>query len=118
MTSGREVICHMAASGVAGRTELGACLPWVAAELALVQPDVLVLLGATAAQALVGPTVRITKDHGRPLESNLAPTVIATIHPSAVLRAAGGRERTESMAGLVHDLETARRHVGRRTRGR
>jgi uracil-DNA glycosylase len=100
------------------RAEVGACLPWVASELALVQPDVLVLLGATAAQALVGPTVRITKDHGRPLESSLAPVVIATIHPSAVLRATGGPERAESMAQLVRDLEVAKRSVGYSTRRR
>jgi hypothetical protein len=54
----------------------------------------------------------------RPLESNLAPVVIATIHPSAVLRAAGSPERTESMTQLVRDLEVAKRSMGRSTRGR
>jgi DNA polymerase len=96
------------------RTEVGACLPWVAAEIALVRPEVLVLLGATAAQALVGPAVRITRDHGRPLESSLAPVVIATMHPSAVLRAAGGADRAAAMAGLVSDLEVAGSVLARR----
>jgi DNA polymerase len=95
------------------RAEVGACLPWVAAELALVRPDVLVLLGATAAQALAGPDMRITKDRGHPLDSNLAPVVIATIHPSAVLRATAGSNRTEAMAGLVKDLEVVARVLGR-----
>src|SRR6187397_3536618 len=67
------------------REEVGACLPWVESELALVRPEVLVLLGSTAATALVG-NVRVTVDHGRPLDSTLAPLVVATIHPSAVLR--------------------------------
>jgi DNA polymerase len=76
--------------------------------------DVLILLGATAAQALIGPGLRITEDRGRPLESSLAPVVIATIHPSAVLRAGGGSNRTEAMAGLVRDLEVAARSLPRR----
>jgi DNA polymerase len=86
------------------RVEIGACLPWVQSELALVRPEALVLLGATAAQALVGPKVRVTRDHGVPLESELAPLVVATIHPSAVLRAQGGPARDEAYAGLVADL--------------
>jgi DNA polymerase len=100
------------------RAEVGACLPWVASELALVQPEVLVLLGATAAQAMVDRSVRITKDHGRPLQSKLAPVVIATIHPSAVLRASGGTARTEAMAGLVADLDVAASILAGRTTGR
>jgi uracil-DNA glycosylase len=87
------------------RVEVGACLPWVKSELALVRPEALVLLGATAAQALVGPKVRVTRDHGVPLESDLAPLVVATIHPSAVLRAQGGPAREEAYAGLVADLK-------------
>jgi uracil-DNA glycosylase len=85
------------------RAEVGACLPWVETELMLVHPQTLVLLGATAAQALLGPHIQVTKDHGR-VESNLAPTVIVTIHPSAILRARGAAQREESFAGLVADL--------------
>ncbi|MDF2735091.1 MAG: phage polymerase-related protein [Chloroflexota bacterium] len=93
------------------RTEIGACLPWVRSELALVRPEALVLLGATAAQAVVGPKVRVTRDHGVPLESELAPLVVATIHPSAVLRAQGGPAREEAYAGLVADLRAVARRL-------
>jgi uracil-DNA glycosylase len=89
------------------RTEVGACLPWVEAELALVRPEVLVLLGATAAQALLGDDVRVTRDHGVPLESDLAPNVFVTIHPSAVLRARGQEARASALAGLIDDLRVA-----------
>ncbi len=86
------------------RDEVGACLPWVQTELALVQPEALVLMGATAAVALVGPDVKVTRDHGRRLASDLAPLVIATIHPSAVLRSAEAPAREAAYSGLVRDL--------------
>jgi DNA polymerase len=89
------------------RVEIGACLPWLETELALVRPQVLVLLGATAAGALIGPSIRVTRDHGRPLESDLAPVVIATIHPSAVLRSTDAAAREEALAGMVADLRVA-----------
>jgi uracil-DNA glycosylase len=89
------------------RAEVGACLPWVEAELALVRPEVLVLLGATAAQALLGPDVRVTRDHGRPMESDLAPLVLVTIHPSAVLRSTDRAAREAAMRGLIDDLRRA-----------
>ena len=88
------------------REEVGACLPWVESELALVRPEVLVLLGATAAQALLGD-VRVTRDHGKEIESKLAPHVLVTIHPSAVLRARGQEARSVAMAGLIDDLRVA-----------
>ena len=94
------------------REEVGACLPWVEAELTLVRPEVLVLLGATAAQALLGDDVRVTRDHGKPIESELAPLVLVTIHPSAVLRARGQAARAASMAGLIADLRVAAKHGG------
>jgi DNA polymerase len=94
------------------REEVGACLPWVESELALVQPEVLVLLGATAAQALLGDDVRVTRDHGNPIDSGLAPLVLVTIHPSAVLRAGGQAARAASMAGLIRDLRVAAKHGG------
>ena len=94
------------------REEVGACLPWVESELALVRPEVLVLLGATAAQALLGDDVRVTRDHGKPIESDLAPIVLVTIHPSAVLRARGQAARAASMAGLIGDLRVAANQGG------
>src|SRR5881227_2260541 len=69
------------------RWQINACLPWLRAELAVVKPVVLVCLGATAAQALLGPQVRIGRDRGRAMESELAELVTITTHPSAILRA-------------------------------
>jgi DNA polymerase len=91
------------------RAEIGACLPWVESELALVRPEALVLLGATAAKALAGSKVSVTRDHGVPLASELAPLVVATIHPSAVLRARGADARQQLYAGFVRDLEAVAR---------
>jgi uracil-DNA glycosylase family protein len=89
------------------RTEIGACLPWVEAELALVRPEVLVAMGATATGALLGSSVRVTRDHGRPLASDLAPAVFTTIHPSAILRARGAAARATAFDGFVADLRAA-----------
>ena len=89
------------------RTEIGACLPWVEAELALVRPEVLVAMGATAAGALLGSSVRVTRDHGRPWPSDLAPAVFTTIHPSAILRARGAAARAAAFDGFVADLQAA-----------
>jgi uracil-DNA glycosylase len=91
------------------RAEIGACLPWVESELALVHPEALVLLGATAAKALVGSKVSVTRDHGVSLPSELAPLVVATIHPSAVLRARDADARDQAYAGLVADLTVVAR---------
>ena len=82
-------------------SEQVACRPWLELELALVRPRALVLLGATAAQSLLGKDFRVTKSRGVPLESDLAEIVVATIHPSAVLR---GEDREALFAGLVDDL--------------
>jgi DNA polymerase len=90
------------------REHVTACLPWVQAEIELMRPAGIVLLGATAAAALAGPEIQVMRDHGRPLGSSLAPVVIATIHPSAVLRARGD-DRERSLAMLVDDLRTADR---------
>jgi uracil-DNA glycosylase len=87
-------------------TEMMACRPWLDAELALVKPRALVLLGATAAQALVGKSFKVTQERGKPLDSELADLVVATIHPSAVLRA---ENRDEMFAGLVDDLRVVAR---------
>ncbi len=83
--------------------EMTACRPWLDAELAVVKPRVLVCLGATAAQALLGRQFRVTKQRGELVESPLAPNVIATIHPSAILRA-DEAFRDAEYAGLVEDL--------------
>src|SRR5438128_11484998 len=68
-------------------SEVAACRPWLEGEVAAIRPQAIVALGATAARAVVGRTVAITRERGRPLESDLAPLVLATFHPSAVLRA-------------------------------
>jgi len=88
-----------------GREHISACRPWLEAELAVVHPAVLVCLGATAAQALLGNQVRVLRDRGRPLESDLAPCTFVTVHPSAVLRARGEEERAAAFRGFVDDLE-------------
>src|SRR5207237_4515823 len=64
--------------------EIKACRPWLEAEIAVVKPEVIVALGATAAQALLGPQFRVTKQRGQFLESTLAPYVMATVHPSSI----------------------------------
>jgi uracil-DNA glycosylase len=81
--------------------EIAACRPWLDAELALIKPEVLVCLGATAAQALLGRQFRVSKDRGVPVESDLAPVVMATVHPSSILRS---ENREEETALLVEDL--------------
>lgn len=86
-------------------TEQMACRTWLEAEIALVKPRALVLLGATAAQSLLGKSFRVTQNRGRKLDSDLAALVTATIHPSAVLRS---DDRDRMFAGLVADLRIAR----------
>jgi DNA polymerase len=88
-------------------SEIAACRPWVEAELAVVRPEVLVCLGATAAQALLGRRVRVTRDRGRPLESALAPVALATVHPSSILRAPDDESRRRERAAFVDDLRVA-----------
>lgn len=90
-------------------SEVQACLPWLLAELELVRPHVLVLLGATAAQALLGRDFRVSQSHGVPIDAPHAPVVLATTHPSAVLRA--GPRRDELYAALVSDLRVAAGHL-------
>lgn len=95
------------------RGEVEACRPWLEAEVARVRPELIVCLGATAAQALLGRSFRVTKERGRVLQSDLGPT-LATIHPSAVLRAPD--EREEMYAGFVTDLRAAAEWLAKRTR--
>jgi uracil-DNA glycosylase family protein len=85
-------------------TEQTACRPWLESELEVVRPRVLVCLGATAAQSLLGKQFRVTKERGRWLESELAEYVTATIHPSSILRRRDDESRHREMAGFVEDL--------------
>jgi uracil-DNA glycosylase family protein len=82
-----------------------ACKPWIEAELGVVRPRVLVCLGATAAQSLLGKQFRVTKERGRWLESDLAEYVTATIHPSAILRQRDTESRHRELAAFVADLK-------------
>jgi uracil-DNA glycosylase family protein len=85
--------------------EMAACRPWLEAELAAVRPKVLVALGATAAQSLLGRQFRVTKQRGKPVESDLAPFVVATVHPSSILRQETDDDRAAAMKDFVADLE-------------
>src|SRR5215470_8617036 len=87
------------------RMEIAACLPWLEAELDIVKPVVLVCLGATAAQALLGPNVRVTRQRGECVPARWAPCVIATVHPSAILRAPEEAVRDAEMERFVADLK-------------
>ncbi len=84
--------------------EVEACKPWLEAELKAVQPRGLLALGATAGKALFGPSVRVTRDRGRLIDSPLAPVAALTLHPSAILRLRDHDEREDALAGLVNDL--------------
>ena len=86
------------------RFEIEACKPWLEEELRQVQPEALVLLGATAAKALMGSSFRITRERGRPLESDLAELVLATAHPSSILRQRTDEERHEERRLFIEDL--------------
>ena len=90
-------------------SELSACRPWLEAELAVVRPRVLVCLGATAAQSLLGRDFRVTKHRGEWLDSDLADHVTATIHPSAILRQRDDESRHAELEAFVNDLELVAR---------
>lgn len=91
--------------------EISACVPWLREELARVQPKVLVCLGATAAQALLGRTFKVTQHRGKPVDSDLAPCVMATVHPSSILRARDDESRRLEMKAFIQDLEAAASQV-------
>jgi uracil-DNA glycosylase family protein len=84
--------------------EIRACLPWLEAEIEAVRPEVIVLLGATAAQALLGATFRVTRERGNFVRSNLAPHVMATVHPSSLLRIEDDGERKAAIREFVREL--------------
>jgi uracil-DNA glycosylase len=92
-------------------SEIRACRPWLDAEIAAIKPDVLVCLGASAAQALLGKEFRVTRERGKPVDSALAPYVIATVHPSSILRAQDDESRHEQMKAFVQDLRQVARLI-------
>ena len=85
--------------------EIAACIPWLEAELAVVRPEVIVALGATAAQALFGKHIRVTRDRGAFIDSTLAPRATVTVHPSSILRSRTDDERRAAMEAFVKDLK-------------
>jgi DNA polymerase len=85
--------------------EVSACRPWLEAELAVVRPEIVVLLGATAAQVLLGSSFRVTKERGRFVEWAYEPKVTATVHPSSILRAPDEGSRQAELARFTGDLE-------------
>jgi len=89
--------------------EIGACRPWLDAEIALVRPKVLVCLGATAAQALLGRAFKVSRQRGEFVVSPLAPRVLATVHPSSLLRAPDDETRRRETGKFVQDLKKVAR---------
>jgi DNA polymerase len=93
------------------RAEVSACRPWLEGEVARVRPELVVCLGATAAQAIIGPGFRVTREHGQLLPSGLGVPALGTLHPSAVLRARTSEDRSAMRDQLVADLRAAARHL-------
>jgi uracil-DNA glycosylase len=91
--------------------EIGACRPWLETEIALVKPRILVCLGATAAQALLGRSFKVTKQRGEFVASPLAPLATATVHPSSILRAPDEEARRQEMKAFVDDLKKVARKL-------
>jgi uracil-DNA glycosylase family protein len=85
--------------------EIAACRPWLMAELEVIKPKVLVCLGATAAQSLIAKDFKVSQQHGQLIDSNLAPNVMATVHPSSILRAPDEATRHDEMKKFVADLK-------------
>jgi uracil-DNA glycosylase len=95
------------------RFEIDACRPWLDEELRVVDPEALVLLGATAAKALMGSSFRLTRHRGELLDSDLAPMVTATVHPSAILRAPDDESRHAERRAFTEDLGVVARTLAR-----
>ncbi|MBC5806724.1 MAG: uracil-DNA glycosylase [Candidatus Eremiobacter antarcticus] len=94
------------------RIEVRACTPWLEAEIRQVRPNLVAALGATAAQALMGPSFRLTKQRGQLMSSGIAPRIVATVHPSSILRAPDEETRHEVMASFIHDLKIIAKEMG------
>jgi DNA polymerase len=91
--------------------EIAACRPWLEAELRIVKPKLVVAMGATAAQTIFGPSFRVTRERGKVLSSKLAPRVLATVHPSSLLRQPDEASREREYKHFVRDLRVALRAV-------
>ena len=92
--------------------EIRACRPWLDQEMRMVRPDVVVCLGATAAQALLGKAFRVTKSRGQKVSAPFARAVFATVHPSSILRAPDSRARDEARRAFIADLKKVARFLG------
>jgi len=91
------------------QSEIEACRPWLESELEAIRPRVLVCLGASAAQSLLGKDFRVSRDRGKSVASPLAPQVVATVHPSSILRAQDDESRESQMKSFVEDLKLVAR---------
>jgi len=94
------------------RFEVEACKPWLEEELRVVGPEVLVTLGATAGKALFGSKFRVTRERGRPVDSDLAPLVTATVHPSSILRQQTDEDRQAERHAFTEDLRVVAERLG------
>jgi DNA polymerase len=94
-----------------GASEIAACRPWLDTEIALVQPRAIICLGATAAQALLGKSFRVTEHRGQLVDSTLAPIVLATVHPSSLLRAPDEETRHRETERFIADLRLVARRL-------
>jgi DNA polymerase len=92
--------------------EIAACRPWLEAELRIVKPNLVIAMGATAAQTIFGPGFRVTRERGKVLSSKLAPRVLATVHPSSLLREPDEESRDREYKHFVSDLRVALRAAG------
>jgi len=90
-------------------SEIQACRPWLDAELEIVKPKIVVCLGASAAQALLGKEFRVSRERGKAIKSTLAALIVATVHPSSILRAREDASREEQLKQFVNDLKAAKR---------
>ena len=94
-------------------SEITACRPWLEAEIALIKPKVIVCLGATAAKALLGPRFLVSKQRGQFIESTLAPYIMATVHPSSILRAPDEETRYAEKRRFIDDLKKVARVISK-----
>ena len=92
--------------------EIAACRPWLKVELRLIKPKLLICLGATAAQAILGSSFRVTRERGKVLSSKFAPRVLATVHPSSLLRQPDEESRQREYKRFVSDLRAALKAAG------
>jgi uracil-DNA glycosylase family protein len=91
--------------------QVRACKPWLDAEIEVVRPGLIVLLGATAAQSVLGPTFRVSKQRGEVLPSPYGVLCLATVHPSSILRATDDESRDVAMSSFIADLKVAAKHA-------